>query len=607
MTVSKWSRFHSQRGSQLAKTSFVFTGWVVFAIISLNPVAWSQAAQPAQPKSVGDLEPGKSREMAAVKTVQAITGVVKVTVDADKTRNFMAPRAPGIEAFVYDYTLMDPALPSLLRDAGITTLRYPGGAYADNYHWSTHKATNSQAPMSLRYGNLAPNTDFGHFVSLIDQVGTTTITVNYGSNQDGTGGGEPFEAAAWVAYANGNPSDNKVIGKDSTGHDWQTVGYWATIRSSQPLATDDGQNLLRIAHPQPLNVKYWEVGNEVYQNGFYGGEGQEVDLHAPYPADTKENAKARQKNPKLSPDAYGQALTQFVKAMKAVDPRIKVGASLDVPLANSWDIQEWTRDPVTGVYSQHTAFSKAADSGLDWDRSVLKTAGKDIDFVSLHWNTGPTTEASNWKDLDNAKLLAATHDELPQIVAALLDLFQKYCGQNAQNMQMLVTAMGPKTYINITDQLVPGLFATDAYLNLIEDGTANIDWTELHKGGFLDDKNKPGSIYFGLQMVHYLMNFNEPVVATSSSHPLLGVHAAKHQNGSVTVMLINKDPKNVATVKVTVNGAKLANNGMRFDYGKGNQPSDNIIAGNPMADIGNSFTVTVPPYTISDVLIPQAK
>lgn len=426
MRVAKSSRSDSLRGSSSTRASLVLTCAVTLAIFSLHPVASSQAAQPAQPKSVGDLEPGKSKEMAAVKAVQSITGIVKVTVDADKPGNIMAPRALGIEANVSDGTLMDPAVPGLLRDAGITTLRYPGGGYADTYHWSTHKVTNSQAPLAQRYSYLAPNTDFGHFALLLDQFGTTTITVNYGSNQDGTGGGEPLEAAAWVAYANGNPSDTKVLGKDSTGHDWQTVGYWATLRSSQPLATDDGQNFLRIAHPQPLNVKYWEVGNEVYQNGYYGGEGSEVDLHAPYPADIKENAKARQKNPKLSPEAYGQAVVQFAKAMKAVDARIKVGASLDVPVANNWDIQEWTRDPVTGVYSQHSAFSKPVDSGLEWDRGVLKTAGKDIDFVSLHWNTGPTTEASNFQALDNAKLLTATHDELPRIIAGLLDLFQKY-------------------------------------------------------------------------------------------------------------------------------------------------------------------------------------
>src|SRR5258708_3000392 len=604
MIVAKRFRLHSPLLG-FAKTRFLVVGAAVLALLPLQPSAFSQAAQPAQPKSVGDLEHGKAKEMAAIKTVQSITGVVKVTVDAVKPGTIMAPRAPGIEALVNDGPLMDPNVPGLLRDAGITPLRYPGGGYADTYHWSTNKTTTCQEPPSQRYSCLAPNTDFGHFVALTDQVGTTTITVNYGSNQDGTGGAEPLEAAAWVAYANGNPSDTKVLGKDPTGHDWQTVGYWAPLRSSQPLANDDGYNFLRIAHPQPLNVKYWEVGNEVYQNGYYGRNGSEVRLHVPYPTDLKDNAKARQKNPKLSSDAYGQAVVQFVKAMKAVDGRIKVGASLDVPVANSWDIQDWTKDPVTGVYSQHSAFSKSADSGLEWDRGVLKTAGKDIDFVSLHWNTGPTTEESNFQLLDSAKLLTTPRDELPPIIAGLIDLFKKYCGN--QFPQMLVTAMGPKSYVKIPDELVPGLFATDAYMTLVEDGTANIDWTELHKGGFLDEKNKPGSIYFGLQMIHYLMNFNEPVVAAASSNPLLAVHAAKHQNGSVTVMLINKDPRNAATVKINVNGVKLANNGMRFDYGKANQPSENIIDGNPIADIGNSFSITVPPYTISDVLIPQAK
>ena len=60
------------------------------------------------------------------------------------------------------------------------------------------------------------------------------ITVNYGSNSAGTGGGDPNEAAAWVRYAN------------STKH---------------------------------YGVSYWEIGNEVYGNGTYGAN-WETDLHA---------------------------------------------------------------------------------------------------------------------------------------------------------------------------------------------------------------------------------------------------------------------------------------------------------------------------------------
>jgi len=57
------------------------------------------------------------------------------------------------------------------------------------------------------------------------------------------------------------------------------------------MPSDDGMNFLRIGHPEKVLVKYWEVGNEVYQNGYYGGQDNEEDLHAPYPKDAKDNEK----------------------------------------------------------------------------------------------------------------------------------------------------------------------------------------------------------------------------------------------------------------------------------------------------------------------------
>lgn len=531
---------------------------------------------------------------------------VKVTVDMNKTRNFMGPRAMGIHASVYDNNLNDAEVPALLRAAGVTTLRYPGGGYADNYHWSIYKATKWQASDPPKYGYYATNNDFGHFVALIDQVGTTVITVNYGSNLEGTGGGEPAEAAAWVAYANGNPSDTRVIGKDSTGYDWQTVGSWASLRASSPLAVDDGKNFLRIGHPQGLNVKYWEIGNEVFGNGYYGGEGFEEDLHAPYPKDAKNNEKERQKNARLSPETYGSNVVEFAKAMKAVDPRISIGAVLDTPgtsSAGSW-VEDWVQDPVTRQYGPQRRYVPSNNAALDWDQKVLKMAGKNIDFVIIHWYTGNLLPP-DWKVLDVPSLLAAPQEELPKIIAALLEMFQKYCGPNAQNMQLAVTELGSRPFAKVTDEFAFGLFAADAYASLIEVGAVNIDWLELHNNSFLDTKNKPGPAYFGIQMVHYLLNMREVLVASTLSQKLLTVHAAKHADGSLGLMLINKDPKNAATLKVTVSGAKLASSGMRHDFGRSNLASGNSAAGTPITDLGNTFTVTVPAYTITDLSIPK--
>ena len=185
---------------------------------------------------------------------------VTVTVELDRSLVTVPPYAFGIHTSVYDNALHDEPLPELLAAAGIALLRYPGGGYSDNYHWSTHTMTPwpaQEAGQQPNAGYLAPGSDFGSYVSVLERTGTTAmITVNYGSNPAGDGPGEPQEAAAWVAYANGDPDDDTVIGVDSTGYDWQTVGYWAGLRAADPLpppeegADEDPLNFLRISHPE---------------------------------------------------------------------------------------------------------------------------------------------------------------------------------------------------------------------------------------------------------------------------------------------------------------------------------------------------------------------
>lgn len=174
-------------------------------------------------------------------------------------------------------------------------------------------------------------------------------------------------------------------------------------------------------------------------------------------------------------------------------------------------------------------------------------------------------------------------------------------------MQVLITEMGLKSYIKVPDPIVPGLFAAEAYATLIEDGVTNIDWSDMRKGGFLDDDNKPGPIYFALQMVRQMAGPNDNFVATTSSNSLLAVHAYARRDGKIGIMLINKDPKNNATVKVTVNAANLAAAGTRFDFGKNNAATQYMVPPVAASDLGNTFTVSVPSYTITDFVIPRVQ
>ena len=152
-----------------------------------------------------------------------------------------------------------------------------------------------------------------------------------------------------------------------------------------------------------------------------------------------------------------------------------------------------------------------------------------------------------------------------------------------------------------------GLFAADLYPSLVEYGVINADWAELHNGEFLDQHNKPGAAYFGMQMVHALMNFNDAVVNASSSSSMLSVHAAKRADGSMGIMLINKDAKNATSVRLSVNGGALAAKGVRFHYGKTNAPDGLTVHGKVMEGLGNSISVAMPPYTATVIVMPKGQ
>ena len=602
----------TERESTMKQSSLHLPAAIAYAILSLSGAIAVAQIDNTTPEWKKDQSRGQMEDAAAhaeVKTVK-VPREVKVSVEMDKPRGVMAPWVMAVHSLVSDAHLSDPEVIPLLRAAGITTVRYPGGRIADTYHWSTYHPSNWQG---LDHPNVgyAPANDLGSFVKFMEQVGTTIFTVNYGSNLAGTGPGEPAEAAAWVAYANGNPTETKPIGKDSAGNDWQTVGYWAGLRAATPLPVDDGKNFLRIGHAAPLGIRYWEVGNEVFENGYFGGEGLEEDLHAAYPKEAKENAKLRKKNASLSPEAYGKSFVQFAQAMKAVDPRIRVGVSLDKPVAGQINRDEWSQDPVTGKYQQNASVSVKEDfnKGIDWDKGVLSTACNEVDFVTLHWYPSDTTQDSGYKDLDSYKLLAGPQDTLRPILAGLVEQMQKACGQRTRSIQVAFTEVGVAPYVNVpeSEEVVLGLFVADLYPQLVEYGVINADWAELHNGSFLDNRNKPGPQYFGMQMVHALMNFNDAVLTATSSSSMLSVHASKRADGSLGLMLINKDGKNATTAKVQVSGGGLAAKGMRFDYGKTNPPDGNSVTGKPIEGVGNSFSVAMPPFTATVVLIPKSQ
>lgn len=445
-------------------------------------------------------------------------GDATVTVDARAGLGTIPGTGNGINAAVWDSHMNDPAVAALMREANIGTVRYPGGSYGDIYHWRDNTAPG---------GFVAPGTDFDAFMGTVRAAGAQPIIIaNYGS-------GTPQEAADWVRYAN------------------VTKGYGAT---------------------------YWEIGNELYGNGFYGSA-WENDEHAD-----------------KSPTAYARNVLDYAAAMKAVDPSVKIGAVLTMP--GNW--------PDGAVNS--------GDPG-DWNHTVLSIVAGSIDFVSVHWYPNGSSAADT---LTKPGLVA---DSLYQLRRQL----EQYAGDRAGDIGIALTEIN--TNLSPSTAQHSALFAADNYLTWLENGVFTVDWWNTHNGigtvstsdggtdyndfGALSSGNCSGATcepavntpfpaYFGIALSGTLGRAGDTMVRAGSSEPLIAAHAVRHANGDLSVMLVNKDRDNAHSVALGYTGfvPDAATPAVR-SYTPG---ATSITSGTA----GTAGAQTVPPYSIVTVDLHRA-
>ncbi len=90
--------------------------------------------------------------MAPGPAAHAATATVHVTVNADEGLGTVPETAYGANQAVWDGNMNTPASASLLKQANVGMLRYPGGSYGDGFHWQTNTvpaaASSSPAPTS---------------------------------------------------------------------------------------------------------------------------------------------------------------------------------------------------------------------------------------------------------------------------------------------------------------------------------------------------------------------------------------------------------------------------------------------------------------------------
>ncbi|KAK0652569.1 family 51 glycoside hydrolase [Cercophora newfieldiana] len=219
-----------------------------------------------------------------------------------------------------------------MKELKVPVVRYPGGNFVATYHWMDGVGPRDQRPKRPELAWLGVESNqFGtdEFMKWCEVVGTEPyLCLNMGT-------GTLDEALAWVEYCNSNQDT-----------------HYANLRR---------QN----GHPEPYNVKYWALGNEVY------GSWQVCQS-------TKED--------------YAKKAYQWAKALKLLDP------TLTLILCGESGFSSWD--------SYVTRKCIRADFGPDKARSL-------IDMHSIHLYT------SSHDPVQNALAPLAAERAITMAVAAI--------------------------------------------------------------------------------------------------------------------------------------------------------------------------------------------
>jgi alpha-L-arabinofuranosidase len=543
-----------------------------------------------------------------------------VSVDPGNVRATMSPLGLGLHTSPYYNELDHPDIDDRLEEAGVTTLRYGGGGYADVLHWSVNRLS-PWFGQAGNFGYIGGGSDFGAFIQLLDRTDNSqaVVTVNYGSAlklDNGQSlvpdyGGQAKEAAAWVAYANADASiygtaADIPIGVDQQGNDWKTAGYWARLRAStnqeyqswarQDEVFDPLNTFLAVDRDEPVGIEYWEIGNETFGTGYYSNntDGYSVDYDVPYPY----TQTTRRGNPDLSPAKYGQEIVEYAELMKSIDPTIKIGAVLTTP-PDDWSWDYWPRQG-------------GADNPNNnhWNPEVLAQAADVIDFAMVHWYPYPGSAVNNFGD--------ALVEFPREIIPAMINGQGNHVGANAGLRDWFNEFGIPDTEIMITEfryfdpenidadyrAAADSVFVADAYATWLDLGVTSVQYLELLTKDFLEGDNNAlnrGSAFHGVSMVDRLVHPGESLVETGSSNEDVRVHAAVQEDGSVAVMIINLHRTETADVAVDIAGDTLQAGGTRYFLTDGTDMSEMAIG-----ELGNLFNVSVPARSIVTYVIPAA-
>jgi alpha-N-arabinofuranosidase len=192
-----------------------------------------------------------------------------------------------------------------LRAIKVPNVRWPGGCFADEYHWRKGVGPRRAETLNPNWGGVTEPNTFGthEYMDFLDQIGSeASLSVNVGS-------GTPQEAAEWLEYltaaqpttlvkeraANGHPAPYKIAYLGIGNESWDCGGnmtpdyylsqlkiYSRFVRNFNP-AQQDKQRMLKIAvgpgGGEARFTEWTEAVMKAYQNRQWSWDMDGLSLH----------------------------------------------------------------------------------------------------------------------------------------------------------------------------------------------------------------------------------------------------------------------------------------------------------------------------------------
>jgi alpha-L-arabinofuranosidase len=453
-----------------------------------SPAITSSVTTPTAPlgvaPSVSVSETVPRTAVATVPVAAAVSGSIVVDVTGATRpfdRRLLGTNAP---AWIGPAKLGDAGFRQRIRDLGTTVVRMPGGSWSGSYDWL---ACENGDANGCNWTFAATPSDYVGFLAATGVDGMWTVNFN----------GTAQEAAALVAFFNGAVDDTRVIGLDRNGKDWGTVGKWATLRS------DHG-------HRAPQQVKYWEIGNEVY-----GAKPDKAPGCAPF---GWEDVWTCDGTAYVNGDDAHDGYLKFRQAMLAVDPSILVGA-----VGIGGDQSGW------GFFGE----------------KVIRGAADSLDFYIVHdygFNNTPSPDIA----------LARPEHFFPGLMTGVRTVLDD---QNPTRdvpvafteYNMFAAADGDTT--GMMSQSINALYIADSIGQMAEQGVPMANQWNLVNGttgsegdyGLLDPvTSEPMPQFYGLALWSSFGDELLPISVGFDTDFTLTAHAGRDEGGTITLLVVNK-------------------------------------------------------------------